>query len=134
MLQRRPVKIAIDVALLVGFLAEFITREGPDYDVHSWIGVALVPIISVHLISNLAWVQRVIDRGRQDREFGLAVLNSALGLMTAICTVTGFPIWFGWSDAGALVGAHTITGFASIILMFAHLWKNRSRVRRLIAR
>jgi len=40
-------------------------------------------------------------------------------------------IWLGWSDAGVWVGAHTVTGFASLLLMLIHLWKNRSRIRRL---
>ena len=44
-LRHRGVRIILDISLLVGFGAEFVTREGPDYDVHSWIGVVLLPII-----------------------------------------------------------------------------------------
>lgn len=87
-LRSRSVKIAIDVLLLVGFLAEFITREGPDYQIHSWIGIILVPVITIHLASNLAWVRRVVNQGRNDREFSLAVLNGTLGLFVVVCLVT----------------------------------------------
>lgn len=130
--QRRVSKIVIDVALLVGFLAEFITREGPDYTIHSWIGIVLVPIVVVHLAGNLGWIQRVWARKREDREFGLGVLNAVLGALTAICTVTGFPIWLDWGWAGPWSAVHQITGLLAIVLMFAHLWKNRGRIGRLI--
>lgn len=130
LLSRKAVKIPIDVLLLVGFLAEFITREGPDYLIHSWVGIVLVPVIILHLASNRAWIRRVRDRGREDREFSLAVLNSVLGVLAVTCIVTGFPIWLEWSDAGAWAGIHTATGLLSIVLMFAHLYRNRGRIRR----
>ena len=132
--KRRSTRIALDVALLGGFIAEFVTREGPDYAVHSWIGVVLIPIITLHLLGNLPWIRRVMRRGRDDPEFSLGVLNAVFGMLTAICVVTGFPLWLGWSDAGALSGVHTVTGFLSIIVMFVHLWRNRSRVRSLLRR
>ncbi len=129
--RRRWIKIVIDSSLLVAFLAEFVTREGPDYAIHSWIGIVLIPIIGLHLTGNLGWIKRVWSRKRRDPEFGLGVLNSSLGLLAGVCIVTGFPLWFEWSDASVLVGIHTITGFGSIVVMFAHLWKNRSRIVRL---
>ena len=129
--QHRWPKIAIDVLLLVGFLAEFVTREGPDYALHSWIGIVLIPVIALHLAGSLGWIQRVLARKREDREFTLGVLNAVLGAMVAVCTVTGFPLWFGWSEASALAGLHTITGFLAILIMFAHLWMNRGRLVRL---
>lgn len=131
MLNRRWRKIAIDVALLVGFLAEFVTREGPDYALHSWIGIVLVPVITVHLISNLSWVRSVVARGSAHPEFSLGVLNAVLGTLVAVCTVTGFPIWLDWSSWSGWSTVHTITGFLSIVLMFVHLYRNRSRIRRL---
>ena len=130
--RRRWPKVVIDSALLVGFLAEFITREGPDYTVHSWIGIVLVPIIVVHLAGNTAWIKRVWARKRRDREFGLGVLNASLGALAGVCIVTGFPIWLEWSEAGAWSAIHTITGFLSIIVMFVHLWRNRTRIGRLL--
>lgn len=132
--RRRAAKIVIDVALLVGFLTEFITREGPDYGLHSWVGIVLVPVVAIHLIGNAAWIRRIVARGREDREYSLGVLNAVLGTVVAICVVTGFPIWLEWSEAGAWVAIHTLTGFLSIILMFVHLWRNRSRISRLMAR
>jgi hypothetical protein len=132
-LRSRWSKIAVDTALLVGFLTEFITREGPDYGLHSWVGIVLVPIIAMHLLGNVSWIRRVIARGRSDREFALGVLNAVLGLLAALCIVTGFPIWLEWSDAELWSITHTITGFLSIVVMFVHLWRNRSRIRQLAA-
>lgn len=125
-------KIVVDTSLLAAFVAEFVTREGPDYTLHSWVGIVLIPIIAVHLVGNAGWIRRVVNRRRDDREFGLGVLNATLGAVATVCIVTGFPIWLDWSDAAAWAGIHTITGFGGIILMFAHLWKNRSRLVRLI--
>lgn len=132
-LRRRWSKIAVDTALLAGFLNEFITREGPDYGLHSWVGIVLVPIIAVHLLGSAGWIRRVVARGRNDREFALGVLNAVLGLLATVCILTGFPIWLEWSDAEIWAVTHTITGFLCIIVMFVHLWRNRSRIRQLAA-
>ena len=130
--RKRVVKIILDTTLLVAFLAEFITREGPDYAIHSWIGIALIPIIAIHLTGNVSWIKRVWSRKQQDREFGLGVLNAVLGVLAAVCIVTGFPLWLEWSDAGSLSALHLLTGMGSIVLMFVHLFKNRSRISRLV--
>lgn len=130
--RRKWFKIIVDIALFVGFIADFLTREGPDYALHSWVGIVLVPVIVFHLLGNAGWIRRVWARGREDREFNLAVLNGVLGAAAAICIVTGFPIWLEWSDSQFWIGLHTITGFASLVLMFVHLWKNRSRLVRLV--
>ncbi len=132
--RRKWFKRIVDSALLVGFLAEFITREGPDYAVHSWIGIVLVPIIVLHLSGNLGWIQRVWARKRQDREFNLGVLNATLGTLAGVCIITGFPIWLEWSEASAWTATHTVTGFASILTMFAHLWMNRKHIGQLLKR
>lgn len=131
MIRRRWFKVVVDVSLLVGFLTEFITREGPDYGLHSWVGIVLVPIITLHLLGNAGWIKRVLARGREDREFSLGVLNLALGVLAVVCIISGFPIWLEWSEAAAWVTVHTITGLLSIVLMFVHLWRNRSRIRKL---
>lgn len=133
-LRRRPAKILIDTSLLVGFLLEFFTREGPDYSLHSWVGIVLIPIVVVHLLSNLGWVQRVAKRGRQDREFSLAVLNGVLGMASSVCIGTGFPVWLMDSPPEFWEMVHTITGFVALLLMFVHLWRNRGRIRQLAGR
>ena len=130
--RRRSTKILLDTVLLVGFLAEFLTREGPDYLIHSWVGIVLIPVIAVHLSGNAGWISRVWRRGRDDREFGLGVLNSAFGTLTVVCIATGFPIWLEWSDAAVWTTVHTATGLGSIVVMSAHLWWNRRRIVRLV--
>ncbi len=129
--RRRRFKIIIDVGLLVGFLAEFVTREGPDYAVHSWVGIILIPIIGLHLAGSIGWIRRVWARRGQDRDFKLGVLNASLGFFAGVCITTGFPIWLDWSAASAWTTVHTVTGFASILAMFAHLWMNRARINQL---
>lgn len=133
-LRRRPVKLAIDIVLLAGFIVEFVTREGPDYDLHSWVGIVLVPVIAIHLVGNAGWIARVWRRGRADREFGLAVLNTVFGILVAVCIVTGFPIWLEWSDAAAWAGVHTVTGLVAILVMLVHLGMNRRRIVGLLRR
>ncbi len=129
--QRRWPKIVIDTTLLVAFIAEFITREGPDYTIHSWIGIVLIPIIAIHLAGNASWITRVWNRKGSDPEWGLGLLNAVLGTLAVVCILTGFPLWFGWAEGGTMAGVHTFTGMVAILLMFVHLWRNRSRIARL---
>lgn len=130
-LKKRGVKLILDVGLFIGFIVEFVTREpdfDPDYLLHSWTGIVLIPIIAFHLAGNWRWVTRVARNGRSDREFTLGVVNVVLGVLTAVCTVTGFPLWLDWSAAAWLSVTHQVTGLAAILLMFVHLWMNRRRV------
>lgn len=130
-MRRRAAKIVLDVSLLVGFIVEFLTREpsfDPDYLLHSWVGIVLIPVIAFHLSGNWGWVRRVIRNGRQDREAGLGALNAVLGTLAATCIVSGFPLWLGWSEAGWLSGLHTVTGLVAILVMFVHLAGNRKRI------
>jgi hypothetical protein len=134
-MRRRVAKIVLDVGLFVGFIVEFLTREpefDPDYILHSWVGIALIPIIAFHLSGNWGWVKRVWGNKGADREARLGVLNGTLGVLSAICIITGFPLWFEWSTAGVLVSAHTITGMLAILLMFVHLAWNRKRIMALV--
>ena len=132
--QRRVARIVLDVGLLVGFVVEFLSREGPDYDLHSWVGVALIPIIGVHLATNWSWVRATVKRRAAHPEWSLARFNALFSVVTAVCILTGFPIWLEWSDAGAWSTVHTLTGFASLIMMVSHLWRNRSRIRSMLGR
>ena len=128
---RRP-KIVLDTTLLLAFLAEFITREGPDFTIHSWVGIALIPIIVIHLSGNARWITSVWTRKRRHPEFSLGVLNATLGSLAVVCIATGFPLWLDWSQASAWSTTHMVTGFASILVMFVHLWRNRARIARLL--
>lgn len=131
LLRKRGIKLVIDIALFVGFIIEFITREpdfDPDFLLHSWTGIVLIPVIAFHLTGNWTWIKRVVRNGREDREYALGAINAVLGALTAICIISGFPLWFEWSTAGWLSGLHTVTGMVGILLMFVHLWMNRRRV------
>lgn len=130
--RKRAARVMLPAILLVAFIAEFFTREGPDYTLHSWVGIALILIIAVHLTGNAAWIRGVWKRRRQHREFGLGVLNATFGALVGTCIITGFPLWLGWSAAAGLAGTHMVTGIASILVMFVHLWRNRVRIFRLL--
>ena len=130
--RQRVARIMLPALLLAAFVAEFLTREGPDYTLHSWVGIALIPIIAVHLTGNAGWIRAVWRRGRQHREFGLGLLNASFSALVGVCIVTGIPLWLGWSSATGWVGTHTVTGIASIVVMVVHLWRNRARLSRLI--
>ncbi len=128
----RTARVVLPAILLVAFIAEFLTREGPDYTLHSWVGIALIPIIAVHLTGNAGWIRGVWIRRRQHREFGLGVLNASFGALVGVCILTGFPLWLGWSGATGWTATHMITGILSILVMFVHLWRNRARISRLL--
>ena len=88
--RKRAARVMLPAILLVAFIAEFFTREGPDYTLHSWVGIALILIIAVHLTGNAAWIRGVWKRRRQHREFGLGVLNATFGALVGTCIITGF--------------------------------------------
>lgn len=134
MTRRRAIRIVVDIGLLVGFVAEFVTREGPDYDLHSWIGVVLLPVIAIHLASNWRWVTSAARRRRSHPEWELARFNAVFSVVTAVCIASGFPLWLEWSDSAVWRTAHTITGFISILLAVSHLWRNRARLSVLVRR
>lgn len=134
LLRNRIIRIVVDVALLVGFLAEFLTREGPDYDLHSWIGIVLIPLVGFHLASNWRWITSTVRRRTSHPEWPLARFNAVFAILSAICIVTGFPLWFEWTELGALSTTHTVTGFLSVVLALSHLWRNRSRLAALLRR
>lgn len=128
LLRRRSLRIAFDAGLLIGFVAEFVTREGPDYGLHAWIGVGLLPVVCAHLASNWRWVVSVYRRRRTHPDWLLARLNTAFLAVTSVCIASGFPIWLEWSDSGAWSALHNITGFLSILLALSHIWLNRYRL------
>ena len=133
--RKRSTKIALDTALFVGFIVEFVTREpsfDPDYLLHSWTGIVLMPVIALHLAGNWGWVKRVWANKAADREFRLGVLNAVLGALAWACIISGFPLWLDWSSAGWLAGLHTLTGMVAILLMFVHLYWNRRRIGALV--
>lgn len=133
-LRRRATRVVLDAGLLVGFVAEFATREGPDYDLHSWIGVALVPVILVHVAGNWRWVTSTYRRRRSHPEWPLARFNAVFSAVTALCIASGFPVWLEWSDSGAWAAVHNIAGLLSIVLALSHVWRNRHRLSVLVRR
>ncbi len=128
MLRRRAVRVVLDVSPLAGFLAEFLTREGPDYSLHSWIGVVLVPIIAVHLASNWRWVMSTYRRRTTHPDWPLARFNAVFTAVTVVCILTGFPPWLAWSDSTMWTVSHNVAGLLSIVLAISHLWRNRQRL------
>lgn len=134
LLRKRVFRIVLDVGLLVGFLAEFLTREGPDYDLHSWIGIVLIPAVSVHLVANWRWVTSTARRRSAHPEWPLARFNAVFSSITTICIASGFPLWLEWSDSGFWAVLHNVTGLLSIVLALSHLWRNRHRLSVLIRR
>ncbi|MFV0524023.1 MAG: hypothetical protein ACK5RL_05940 [Acidimicrobiales bacterium] len=136
-LRRRDVRIAVDTALLAAFVTAFLTREpsfDPDYLLHSLVGLAVVPIVWLHLRGNWGWVKRVARRRRHDREARLGAFNTVFGGLTTVCIVSGIPLWVGEFDSSALVGLHAITGGLAILAMIVHLVWNQRRLRALFRR
>lgn len=136
-LRNRKVKIAIDTALLSAFVIAFLTREptfDPDYLLHSLAGLAAVPFLVVHLRSNWGWVKRVASRRQRDREARLGAFNAIFGAFTAVCILTGVPLWVADVDSSVLVGLHTATGGFAVLMVIVHLVWNQRRLRALLRR
>lgn len=133
-IRRRTTRVVLDVGLLVGFIAEFVTREGPDYNLHSWIGVVLIPLIGIHLVTNWRWVTSTFRRRSAHPEWPLARFNAVFSVITAVCIVSGFPLWLEWTSGDAWVVVHNLTGLVSIVLALSHLWRNRHRLSVLLRR
>ncbi len=102
-----------DLPLLGPFTAVFITREGPDYGVHSIVGLVLLIPVLVHLSSKLGWIARACSRAGWPRKRPNSRLNAALALATATVIIIGIPAWTGASLSNA---PHAISGLASIAL------------------
>lgn len=136
-LRRRPVKIAVDTALLVAFVTAFLTREpsvDPDYLLHSVVGLLIVPILALHLTSNWGWIKRVATRRFHDREARLGAFNLVFGTMAAVCIITGVPIWVGDAEWSTVSSIHTVTGALASFMVVAHLVWNQRRLRTLFRR
>ena len=134
---RRSTKIVVDTSLLICFGVAFYTAtsEGsldPDRVLHSWVGLALLPLLAVHLASNARWLTRIWLNKHRDREARLAGLNTLLAATMLLCIASGIPMWLDWSDAALITETHEASGFISIALVAAHLAMNRRRIRRLI--
>lgn len=132
--RRRVTRILLDAGLLIGFIAEFATREGPDYGLHSWIGIVLIPVVCVHLASNWRWVTSTYRRRKAHPEWPLARFNAVFFAVVTVCLLSGFPIWLQWSDSGTWTTLHAVTGFGSIVLALSHLWRNRRHLTNLVKR
>jgi hypothetical protein len=91
LVRRRAFRIVVDACLLIGFIAEFVTREGPDYALHSWIGIVLIPVAAVHVASNWRWVTSTFRRRTAHPEWHLARFNAVFSVVTVICIASGFP-------------------------------------------
>jgi hypothetical protein len=135
-LQRRSTKAVVDTSLLVcfGFTFYTATSEGtldPNRVLHSWTGLALVPLLAVHLASNASWITRLWRNKRRDREAGLAALNLLLAATMLTCITTGILLWLDRSDTTWITETHEASGFISIAIVIAHLVMNRRRIARL---
>lgn len=115
----------LDLLLLGPFTALFITREGPDYAVHSIVGLVLLIPVLVHLSSKQGWIARAWSRAGWPRKRPNSRLNAALALATTTAIITGIPAWMGASLWNA---PHAVSGLASIALALTHLVRNRRKL------
>lgn len=117
-------RVVIDLVVAIFFIVLFLTREGPDYTLHSVLGlVAIVPIL-VHLWPNRRWIKSAWSRQGWGRKVRLSRLNSVLAASTTVCTVTGV---FAWAGVGAADVPHAVTGFLAIGVAIVHGFRNRDR-------
>lgn len=127
----RRTRVAIDIGVAAFFVALFVTREGPNYTVHSVIGLIAVAPILVHLWPNRRWIASAWSRDGWRRKIRLSRLNAVLALSATVCTVTGV---FAWAGVGAADTPHALTGFVSLGAAIVHGVRNRDRFKALLRR
>lgn len=115
----------LDLLLLGPFTALFITREGPDYTVHSVVGLLLLIPVFVHLSSKQGWIARAWSRTGWPRKRPNSRLNAALALATTTAIITGIPAWMG---ASLWTAPHAVSGLVSLALALTHLVRNRRKL------
>lgn len=112
----------LDIVVFLFFAALFLTREGPDYTVHSVLGLVALAAIAAHLWPNRRWIKSAWSPAGWRRKVKLSRLNMVLAVSTAVCTLTGVASWVGVSAAD---GPHAITGFISLGAAIVHGIRNR---------
>ncbi len=124
----------MDVALLVALAIAFLTNDSsfdPDFVVHATAGIALLPLLAVHLAGSIGWLRRVWRTRFRDRQAGMVGVNLVLAFATVSCVGSGFPVWLEWSDSAVIGQVHAATGFICLGATVAHLGLNRRRIARL---
>lgn len=140
--RRRGTRIAVDIAMVVILAITPLTSErsfDPDFLLHSWAGLALVPLAAVHLAGNTAWLNRLRHQRLHARERTFSLVNVAIVGSLSVCIVSGFPLWLEWVDNAAneesiYESIHAISGFLGVGLTIAHLIMNRHRIVQLARR
>lgn len=120
----RRTRAALDVGVAAFFIVLFLTREGPDYTLHSLLGLVVLLPVAAHLWPNRRWVSSAWSRKGWGRKIPLSRLNAVLAVTFVVCTVTGIFSWAGLSAADA---PHALTGFVSIGAAIVHGFRNRDR-------
>ena len=127
----RSLRIAIDVGVFGFFAVLFLTREGPDYTLHSVVGLVAVAPIAAHLWPNRRWITSAWSREGWGRKVPLSRLNAVLAVSTVVCTVTGVVAWVGVEAADA---PHAFSGFVSVGAAIVNGVRNSQRFMALTGR
>lgn len=140
--RRRSTRITVDVAMVAILAVTPLTSErsfDPDFVLHSWAGMALVPLAGVHLAGNTAWLNRLRHRRLHARERSFSLVNVAIVGSLGLCIASGFPLWLEWVENTAdeesiYESIHAISGLLGVGLTIAHLTMNRRRIVQLARR
>jgi cytochrome b561 len=131
--QRARFLLWLDGALLLAFVTEQAPRP-TGLPVHEWLGLALAPLLGLHLVVNWRWITRTLRRLRDDRRRARvnAALNLALYLLMLVTLFSGVAIsevvlpltGIPSSDLGAWRRLHDSFADFTLILVGLHLAMN----------
>lgn len=121
----------IDLALLVAFTLDY-SFQFTGLTVHEWIGVALAPVLLLHVTLHWDWILRTTKRlvGRRGgREAVRWAVDLALMLAMTLCVASGLfisrhaipALGFGTTPDAFWTGLHTTTADATVALVAVHV-------------
>lgn len=118
--------VAIYGGLLLAAIVAFASHEW-GATVHSSLAIAVIGVVSWHVLSQRRWVTSAVRRRLAHPERFLVVLNTVLAVDFILVNLSGFPVWF-WDVGGLLAQVHSVTGITFLVLVPLHLVLNRHRL------
>ena len=129
---------ALDLTMLIAFLALLDPGATTGFVLHEWLGLAVVPVFTVHVVISWDWI---VSAWRRVRASNIArvrlgfLLNTALLAMMLVIVVSGLVIsnyampWARRAGVARWEQLHNMTASLVIVVAGLHLGLNWSWIR-----